>query len=101
MVACTDSLIDVGEDVDAARGLEHVVQEAASAAGVDVAQRAALAAEHQQRRAASAAAGVRCRTAAMRALDARGDRVGLRRRARSARPSARIVAVMSARPPWR
>ena len=47
--ACTDSRLDVGEDIGAARGLEHVVQEAAAAAGVDVPQRAALAAEDEQR----------------------------------------------------
>ena len=84
--ACTDSACDVGEDVDAAGGLEHVVQESAAAAGVDVAQRSALAAEDQQRarllqRSPCAAAAL----ASRRSMSV-ATRVGLLRAGRAADP---------------
>ena len=91
---------DVGEDVDAAGRLEHVVQEAAAAARVDVAQRAALAAEDEQRARLGQLRGPLPERREL-ALDAGGQRRRLRVACPMRCPSARIVAVTPARPPWR
>ena len=79
--------LDVGEDVDAAGGGQHVVQEAAAAAGVDVPQRAVLAAEHQQHARAGPPGGPLARS---RRCAARGRR-----------PPRRRVAAAGARRPAR